>query len=93
LIHQGDKKPSPQNHPLPSPPALPRPMSICGLELSSSPAKRPNAHKSRAFGVNNVLDFAERISFFWHKTYEKFFYGFPQNVLSSVVTSMKRFSL
>jgi hypothetical protein len=52
-------------------------MSICGLELSSSPAERPNARKSRAFGVNNVLDFAERISFFWHKPYEKFFYGFP----------------
>ncbi|MEO4016254.1 hypothetical protein, partial [Pseudomonas rossensis] len=83
----------PKNRPLPSPPALPRPMSICDLELSSSPAERPNAHKSRAFGVNNVLDFAERISFFWHKHYEKFFYVFPQNVLSSVVTSMKRFSL
>jgi hypothetical protein len=43
------------------------------MELFQSPEKLPKAPKSRAFGVNNVLDLAERISFFWHKAYEKNF--------------------
>jgi hypothetical protein len=43
------------------------------MELFQSPEKLPKASKSRAFGVNNVLDLAERISFFWHKSYEKNF--------------------
>jgi hypothetical protein len=63
------------------------------MELSSSPSELPKAHKTRAFALNNVLDFSERISFFRHKPYEKFFLGFSQNVLSSVVTSVKRFYL
>ncbi|WP_150748457.1 hypothetical protein [Pseudomonas fluorescens] len=62
------------------------------MELSSSPEKRPKASESKAFAMNNVLDFAECISFFWHKPYEKYFLGSRQNVLSSVVTSMKRFT-
>jgi hypothetical protein len=93
LNHLGDKKPSPQSAPHPSPPALLRPLSISGLELSSSSDERHKAHKSRAFAENNVLDLAEYISFFWHKSYEKNFLGSPQNVLSSDVTSMKRFYL
>jgi hypothetical protein len=35
--------------------------------------ERPKAHKTKALHVNNVLDFPERISFFWHKPYEKYF--------------------
>jgi hypothetical protein len=64
-------------------------MSISGLELSVKPDERPKAHKSRAFALNNVLDFAERISFFWHTPYEKYFLGSLQNVLSSSVKSVK----
>jgi hypothetical protein len=67
-------------------------MSINGSELFPSPDERPKAHKSRASQLNNVLDFAERISFFRHKPYEKYFLGSLQNVLSSVVKSMKRFA-
>jgi hypothetical protein len=93
LNHLGDKKPSPQSASHPSPPALLRSLSISGLELSSSRDERHKAHKSRAFAVNNVLDLAEYISFFWHKSYEKNFLGPPENVLSSLVTSMKRFDL
>jgi uncharacterized protein YehS (DUF1456 family) len=62
------------------------------MELFQSPDERPKAHKSRALHLNNVLDFAERISFFRHKSYEKYFLGCPQNVLSSVVKGMKRFT-
>jgi hypothetical protein len=92
LNHPSDKKPSLQSAPRPSPPALLRPMSISGLELFIKPHKRPNAHKSRAFELNNVLDFAERISFFWHRAYEKDFLGSLQNVLSSSVKRVKRFT-
>jgi hypothetical protein len=42
--------------------------------------------------MNNVLDFAERISFFWHRAYEKYFLGSLQNVLSSSVKPVKRFT-
>jgi hypothetical protein len=67
-------------------------MSISGLELFPSPDERPKAHKSRASQLNNVLDFAERISFFRHKHYEKSFLGSLQNVLSSSVKRVKRFT-
>lgn len=40
--------------------------------------------------MNNVLDLAKRISFFWHKPYEKYFLASLQNVLSSVVKRVKR---
>jgi hypothetical protein len=93
LNHLGDKKPSPQSAPHPSPPVLLRSFSISGFELSSTPDVRHKAHKSRASGENNVLDFAERISFFWHNDYEKNFLASAENVLSSLVTSMKRFCL
>ena len=53
----------------------------------------PKAHKTKAFEWNNVLDLANRISFFWHKTYEFFFLAILLDVLSSVVTGMKRFLL
>jgi len=43
--------------------------------------------------MNNVLDFAEGISFFWHKDNEKYFLANLKNVLSSVVTRVKRFYL
>ena len=71
LKHTSDKKPSLQSATRPSLPALLRPFSISGLELSSNPEERPKAHKSRAFALNNVLDFAECISFFWNNYYEK----------------------
>jgi hypothetical protein len=34
------------------------------IELFPALKKLPKARKSRAFGLNNVLDFSERISFF-----------------------------
>jgi hypothetical protein len=67
-------------------------MSINGSELFSNPDERPKAHKSRVSPLNNVLVLAERISFIWHSAYEKRFLGSLQNVLSSVVKSMKRFT-
>jgi hypothetical protein len=93
LNQPSDKKPSPKK-PFRVPP-LQHFYALVDMwvELSFCPFERPNAHKSRAFDVNNVLDFAELISFFWHNHYEKFFLGPSQNVLSSVVTSMKRFYL
>jgi hypothetical protein len=60
------------------------------VELSSSLSALPKAHKTKAFERNNVLDLAKRISFFWHKPYENFFLATLQDVLSSVVTAMKR---
>jgi hypothetical protein len=68
-------------------------MSISGLELSSNPDERPRAHKTRAFELNNVLDFAELISFFWHTRYEKNFLATLQNVLSSFVKEVKQLYL
>jgi hypothetical protein len=67
-------------------------MSISGSELFTCPDERPKAHKSRALVMNNVLDFAERISFFRHRAYEKNFLGSLQNVLSSSVKPVKRFT-
>jgi hypothetical protein len=61
------------------------------VELSSSLSVLPKAHKTKAFETNNVLLLARRISFFWHNPYEKFFLATLQDVLSSVVTGMKRF--
>ncbi|WP_124334204.1 hypothetical protein [Pseudomonas chlororaphis] len=57
------------------------------------PKKLPRAYKYGACELNNVLDFTECISFFQHKAYEKFFLASAQDVLSSVVTSLKRFDL
>jgi hypothetical protein len=93
LNQPSDKKPSPRK-PFRVPP-LQHFYALVDMwvELSFCPFERPNAHKSRAFDVNNVLDFAERISFFWHNPYEKSFLDSSQNVLSSVVKSMKRFHL
>jgi hypothetical protein len=68
-------------------------MSISGLELSSNPDERHRAHKTRAFALNNVLDFAERISFFLHSRYEKNFLATLQNVLSSFVKEVKQLHL
>jgi hypothetical protein len=93
LNHSSDKKPSPQDRSRPSPPALLRSMSISGLEFSSNPDKRPSAHKTRAFALNNVLDFTERISFFLHSRYEKNFLATLQNVLSSFVKDVKQLYL
>jgi hypothetical protein len=63
------------------------------MELSSSLFALPKAHETKAFEVNNVPDLAERISFFWHKPYENFFLATLQDVLSSVVTRVKRLNL
>lgn len=73
LKQLNDKKPSPQKHPASLPSSTSSPYVDKWVELSSTPCKRPNARKSKAFEVNNVLDFAERISFFWNKIYEKYF--------------------
>jgi hypothetical protein len=93
LNHSSDKKPSPLDRSLPSPPALLRSMSISGLELSLNPVERPRAHKTKAFELNNVLDFAGRISFFLHSRYEKNFLATLQNVLSSFVKDVKQLQL
>jgi hypothetical protein len=93
LNHSSDKKPSPPDRSRPSPPALLRPISISGLELPSSPDERPKARKTRAFDLNNVLDFVERISFFLHSRYEKNFLATLQNVLSSFVKDVKQLYL
>ncbi|MEJ5058178.1 MULTISPECIES: hypothetical protein [unclassified Pseudomonas] len=71
LNHPGDKKPSPQTASLPSPPALLRLFSMSWMELFFCPVERPKAHKTRASEENNVPDLEYRISFFWHKLYEK----------------------
>jgi hypothetical protein len=63
------------------------------MELSSSLFALPSAHKTKAFEVNNVPDFTKRISFFRHKPYENFFLATLQDVLSSVVTRVKRLAL
>jgi hypothetical protein len=55
--------------------------------------ERPRARKTRVFALNNVLDFAGRISFFWHKRYEKNFLATLQNVLSSFVKDVKQLYL
>jgi hypothetical protein len=60
---------------LPSPSSTFPPYVDKWNELSSNPEKLPKAPESRAFVMNNVLDFAERISFFLHKPYEKSFLG------------------
>jgi hypothetical protein len=41
------------------------------LELFISPDERPKPHKTRASEENNVPVLEYRISFFWHKLYEK----------------------
>ncbi|WP_198919906.1 hypothetical protein [Pseudomonas chlororaphis] len=63
------------------------------VEPFQVPKKLPGAYKHGAFELNNVLDFTECISFFQHKAYEKFFLASAQDVLSSVVTNLKRFGL
>jgi hypothetical protein len=63
------------------------------MELSSSLFVLPKAHETKAFALNNVPVFAKRISFFRHKPYENFFLATLQDVLSSVVTRVKRLHL
>jgi uncharacterized protein (UPF0305 family) len=63
------------------------------LELSSNPDECHRASKTKAFDLNNVLDFVERISFFLHSRYEKNFLATLQNVLSSFVKDMKQLYL
>jgi hypothetical protein len=93
LKQQSDKKPSLKNRYVSLPSSTSPPYVDKWIELSSSAKKLPKASKSGAFAMNNVLDFSERISFFWHMAYEKHFLGRLQNVLSFVVTSMKRLHL
>ncbi|MHC8368068.1 hypothetical protein ACYZT9_19945 [Pseudomonas sp. ZT5P21] len=68
-----DKKPSPEK-PLRVPP-LQHFLGYNDKWIERLPAlkKLPKASKSGAFGMNNVLDFAARISFFRHWSYEKTF--------------------
>jgi hypothetical protein len=63
------------------------------MELSSSLSVHPDARKTKAFVLNNVPDLSQRISFFWHNPYENFFLATLQDVLSSVVTRVKRLNL
>jgi hypothetical protein len=68
-----DKKPSPKKPFASLPSSTSSPCIDKWIELFSPLKKLPKAHKSRAFGLNNVLDFSERISFFLHNSYEKYF--------------------
>jgi hypothetical protein len=68
-----DKKMSPQNRFASLPSSTSSPYVDKWMELFLNPRMLPRAPESRAFRVNNVLDFAERISFFWNKPYEKNF--------------------
>lgn len=90
LNYQSDKKPSP--NPLRVPPLQHFSAHVDKWigTFHQAPDERPKAHKTRAFELNNVLDLAERISFFWHRRYEKYFLGSLQNVLSSSVKRVKR---
>jgi len=88
-----DKKMSLKN-PYRTLPTAPLPPYVANfVEPFQVPEKLSRAYKYGAFELNNVLDFTECISFFQHKPYEKFFLASAQDVLSSVVTSLKRFDL
>lgn len=64
-----------------------------GMEPFRFRQKLVEASKNRPPELNNVVDYARRISFFVHKRYDKFFLAPSPDVLSSVVTSLKRFDL
>jgi hypothetical protein len=88
-----DKKMSP-HHPYRTLPTAPLPPYVEKfIEPFQASKKLPKAYKYGACALNNVPVFLDCISFFQHMPYEKFFLASAQDVLSSVVTSLKRFDL